>query len=83
MFEQVYGGQGVECDGLYMLGPGSGTIGKCGLVSVGCNTVVLAEWKSVFHYQPSDEDVELSAPRCILPAWMLPCSCLDDTGLNL
>jgi hypothetical protein len=24
--EQVYGGQGVECDGLYMLGPGSDTI---------------------------------------------------------
>jgi hypothetical protein len=26
VFEQTYGGQGVECDGLYMLSPGSGTI---------------------------------------------------------
>jgi hypothetical protein len=31
MFEQVYGGQEVECDGLYMLGPGIGTIRRCGL----------------------------------------------------
>jgi hypothetical protein len=23
------------CDGLYMLGPGSGTVGRCGLVGVG------------------------------------------------
>ena len=35
VFEQGYGGQGVECDGLYMLGPGSGTIRRCGLVGVG------------------------------------------------
>ena len=34
MFEQLYGGQGVECDGLYMIGPGSGTIWRCGLVGV-------------------------------------------------
>ena len=33
MFEQAYGGQGVECDGL--LGPGSGTIRRCGPVAVG------------------------------------------------
>jgi hypothetical protein len=31
---QAYGGQGVECDGLYMLGPGSGTVRRCGLVGV-------------------------------------------------
>ena len=30
-------GQGVECDGLYMLGPGCGTIWKCGLVVQGCH----------------------------------------------
>jgi hypothetical protein len=30
-----------DCDGLYMLGPGSGTIWRCGLVGVG---VALLEW---------------------------------------
>jgi hypothetical protein len=35
VFEQVSGGQGVEFDGLYMLGPGSGTVGRSGLVGVG------------------------------------------------
>jgi hypothetical protein len=34
MFEQASGGQGVECDGLYMLGPESGTIRRCGPVEV-------------------------------------------------
>ena len=34
MFEQVYESQGVECDGLYMLGPGSGIIWRCGLFGV-------------------------------------------------
>ena len=32
MFEQAYGGQGVDCDGLHMLGQGSGTVWRCGLV---------------------------------------------------
>ena len=41
VFEQVYGGQGVECDGLYILAPGSGTIWRCDLVGVG---VSLWEW---------------------------------------
>ena len=35
MFEQACGGQGMECDGLYMLSPKSGTVGKCSLVGVG------------------------------------------------
>ena len=35
MFEQACGGQGVECGGLNMLGPGSGTIRRRGLVGVG------------------------------------------------
>ena len=35
VFEQVYGGQGVECDGLYILGPGSDAIWRCGLVGIG------------------------------------------------
>jgi len=34
MFDQAFGGQGVECDGLHMLGPGSGPT-RCGLVRVG------------------------------------------------
>jgi hypothetical protein len=32
VFEQGYGDQGVECDSLYMFGPGSCTIRRCGLV---------------------------------------------------
>jgi hypothetical protein len=35
MFEQPYGGQGVECYGLYILGPGSGTIWMCDPVGIG------------------------------------------------
>jgi hypothetical protein len=35
MFGQAYGGQGVECDGLYMFGPESGTIRRCDPVGVG------------------------------------------------
>jgi hypothetical protein len=32
MFEEAYESQGVECDGLNMFDPGSGTIGRFGLV---------------------------------------------------
>jgi hypothetical protein len=35
VFGQVYGDQGMECHGLYILGPGSGTIWRCGLVGIG------------------------------------------------
>jgi hypothetical protein len=35
VFKQVYGSQRVECDGLYMLDPWSGTIRRFGLVEVG------------------------------------------------
>ena len=35
MFEQAYGGQGMEYGDLNMLGSGSGTIRRCGLVGVG------------------------------------------------
>jgi hypothetical protein len=42
MFEQTYRGQGVECDGLYMLGLESGTIRGCGLVGVGVSLWVWA-----------------------------------------
>jgi hypothetical protein len=72
------------CDGLYILGPGSGTIGRCGLVGMGvtwlewvCHCgygykiLTLVAWKAVFHYQPLDEDIELSAP----PAPCLPGYC--------
>ena len=35
LFEQAYEVQGVECDGLYVLGRGSGSTRRCGLVGVG------------------------------------------------
>ena len=35
MFEHPYEGQGVECDGLYMFGLGSGVIRRCGFVRIG------------------------------------------------
>ena len=51
-----------SCDGLYILGPGSGTIWRCGLVGIGvtwlewvCHCgcgykiLTLVAWKSVFH----------------------------------
>jgi hypothetical protein len=51
-----------NCDGLYILGPGSGTILRCGLVGIsvtwlewvchcGCGykILTLVAWKSVFH----------------------------------
>ncbi|KRY63421.1 hypothetical protein T4D_11520 [Trichinella pseudospiralis] len=47
-----------------MLGPGSGTIWRCGLVGVGVSL-----------WQPLDEDVELSA----LPAPCLPRCCHAPT----
>jgi hypothetical protein len=50
------------CDGLYILGPGSGAIWRCGLVGIGvtwlewvCHCgcgykiLTLVAWKSVFH----------------------------------
>ena len=76
----------MECGGLNMLDPGSGTIRKCGLVGrivslwgIHNETLLLTIWKPVFSWRASDDDVELSPP----PARMLPCSCLDDYGLNL
>jgi hypothetical protein len=35
MFEQAYGGQGVEGGDLNILGPGSGTIKRCDIVGIG------------------------------------------------
>ena len=65
-----------------MLNPGSGTIRRCGLVEVGVplvgvgyKTLILAAWKTVFHKQPSDRDVELLA----LPAPCLPGHCHAPT----
>jgi hypothetical protein len=43
MASQAYGGQEVDYDGLYMLGPGIGTISGCGPVEVG---VSLWAWAS-------------------------------------
>jgi hypothetical protein len=51
----------------------SGTVGRCGIVGVGVgfNTLVPGAWEPVFCWQPSDEDVELSAP----PVPCLPGCC--------
>ena len=84
-----------ECSGLYMLGPGNGTIRRCGLVGVvwphwrkcvtlgvGFETLLLAAWDSAFCL-PLEQRVEVSAP----PAPRLPAQCHasghDDNGLNL
>jgi hypothetical protein len=80
-------GQG-PCDGLYVLGPGSGTIWRYGLVGIGvtwlewvCHCgcgykiLILVAWMSVLHWQPLDEDIELSAP----PALCLPGYCHAPT----
>jgi hypothetical protein len=54
ILEQAYGGQGLECGNLNMLGPRSGTIRKYSLVGfvvtvgVGFKTLILAAWKPVF-----------------------------------
>jgi hypothetical protein len=34
-------------------------------MGVGYKTLTLAAWKSVFHYQPSDEDVKLPVPPAL------------------
>ena len=30
-----------------------------------------------------EEPFLFDSSSCTMPAWMLPCSCLDDNGLNL
>ena len=91
MFEQFYGNQGVECSGLNMLGPGSGTI-RCGLVGVSvalleemchcghrlCDPHPSSPEASLLFVQSSlEQDVELSA----LLTLCLPEHCyLGDTG---
>ena len=65
-----------------MLGPGSGTIRRCGLgigvscwsrhvtVGMGFNTLVLAAWKPVFSCLPLEQDVEFSnIPIPCLPGY--------------
>jgi hypothetical protein len=83
------------CGGLNMLGPGSGTIRRCGLVGV---SVVLLE--KVCHcgsgqWDPPPNHLGVSilaafrwrcrtlSYSCTRPAWTLPYSHLDDNGLNL
>jgi len=61
-----------------MLGPGSGTVKRCGLVGgsvslwgEGLETLLLAAWGcSVCSWLLLGEDVELSS-SCTMPAWML------------
>jgi hypothetical protein len=42
-------------------------------------TILLAAWKTVFSYWPSK--CRPLSSSCTMPAWMLPCFCLDN-GLN-
>jgi hypothetical protein len=76
-------------DGPHMLGLGSGTVGKCGLVGVG----VACEC-GLSYPCPSCLEVSilLAAFRwrcrtlsssCTMPAWMLLCAYHDHNGLNL
>jgi hypothetical protein len=37
-----------QCDGLYMLSPGSGTVSRFVMVDLGFKTLILAAWKPVF-----------------------------------
>ena len=46
---------------------GMALLSKCVTVGMGFKTLTLVAWKSVFYLQPSDEDVELSAPPACLP----------------
>ena len=95
MCEQDYGSQGVECNDLNKLGPGNGAfricclagevllfLRKCFTVGVDIEALLLAFWKIVFSCLPVQHDVELSA-SCTIPVWSLPCTHLDDIGLNL
>ena len=72
-----------HCDGLYMLGPGNGTIRRCGLVGVG--VALLEEVRHferelppsclrmpVFSFWPSNEGVELTLSSSCLDTAMLP-----------
>jgi hypothetical protein len=86
-----------NCDGLSILGPGSDIIWRCDLVGVGVSLWVwalhkpsLCLWK--FHPRCLEVSIPLAAfgwrrrtlsSACSMPAWILPCSHLDDNGLNL
>ena len=69
---------GREWNVMVCICPGSGNYlevwpcwSRCVLVGVGFKTLILAAWKPVLCWQPSDEAVELSAP----PAPCLPGHC--------
>jgi hypothetical protein len=76
-----------------MLGPGSSSIERCGRVTVGVslwacalfNTLVLAAWKWVFCWQPSNEDVELLAPPapCLAGCYHVPALMIVDWTFEL
>ena len=84
------------CDDLYMTGLGSGTVRRCGLVGVGVallKEVCLCEGRQ-WDPPPNHEGASLFlaafrwrcrtlSSSCTMPAWKLPCSHLDDNGLNL
>ena len=75
-------------DGLYMLSPGSHTIRGCGPVGVGmayfsrCIPVALCFLEVSILLADFRWRCRTLSSSCTKPAWMLPCSRLDDTVLN-
>jgi hypothetical protein len=53
---------------------------SCVTVGIGFKTLILAAWKPVFSYQPSDEDVELAASPapCLLGCCHAPTLTIMD-----
>ena len=88
MFEQARGGQGVDCDGLNMLGPWEvALLGGVALLEEGHHygggLLSSTQCRRVsFFWLQLDQDVDFSAP----PAPSLPGCCRashHDNGLNL
>jgi len=78
-----------HCDGLHMLGPRSGTIRRCGLVGRSVSlwgglgdlpSRMLSLFLAFFEWRCG---TQLLLHHACLDSSMLPCSSLDDNGLNL
>ena len=75
-----------QCSSLNMLGPGSGTIRRCGLIG-GCVSLWVQTLRPSSQQPRSQssacfQNKMLFCSSCIMPAWSLPFSHLDDNGLN-
>jgi hypothetical protein len=56
---------------------------RCITVGLGFNTLLLTTWKAVSFLADFRWRCRTLRSSCTMPAWMLPCSCLNDNGLNL